>query len=383
MQIDDKNKNTALILPGGGARAAYQVGAIKALAQITGDNGKNPFPTICGTSAGALNAIVLAAGPPNFIDASHRLERLWLDLNHDKVYRSDWLGLTRNTWRLVMSLFNSGISVGRPVALLDNLPLKELLRDEIDFNQISRNIQLGYLKAVCVTAMNYTEGFSASFFQGGPEHAEWRRWRRQGIPTPLELSHLMASTAIPTIFPPQRIGRSYYGDGALRQLTPLSPAIHLGADKVLVISAAGHKRTYNKPSRRPHSPALGQVIGHLINSAFIDSLETDIEMLEQINRAIKLVPEKMANPDGKKMRPIDIRVISPSEDIDTLAEEHITELPRSLRTFLRTTGSSRYEGGVNISSYLLFTEPYCYTLIELGYRDVMSQRDEISAFLNS
>ena len=373
--------NTALILPGGGARAAYQVGVIKALAELTQDQPSNPFPILCGTSAGALNAVVLAAGPSNFVDAGYRLEQLWLGLDHKHVYRSDWLGIAYNAWRLMLSLVNSGVSVGRPVALLDNLPLKELLRKEIDFSQISRNIQSEYLNAVCVTAMNYTENHSASFFQGGPLHAEWRRWRRMGIPTPLELRHLLASAAIPTIFPPQRIGRNYYGDGALRQLTPLSPAIHLGADKLLVVSAAGHRRTYAKTPRRPHSPALGQVIGHLINSAFIDSLETDIEMLEQVNRITRMVPDKLRNADGGQMRHIDIHVISPSTDIDALAEEHAHELPKSLRVFLSRTGSAKEEGGVNIASYLLFTEPFCHTLIELGYSDAKAQTETLRAFL--
>lgn len=381
MKKSINNSHTALILPGGGARAAYQVGVIKALAEICQDFENNPFPILCGTSAGALNAVVLATGPAHFVDAAHRLEQIWLNLRHDHVYRSDWPGLAKNVWRLILSLFNAGIAVGRPVALLDNLPLKTLLKQKIDFGKIAENIKNDYLEAVCVTAMNYSEGHSSSFFQGGPEHAEWHRWRRQGIPTPLELNHLMASAAIPTIFPPQRIGRNYYGDGALRQLTPLSPAIHLGASKLLVISVAGHRKQYSKPYRRPHSPAFGQVIGHLLNSAFVDSMETDIEMLEQVNRIVDLIPNRFHNAEGKTLRPIDIQVISPSADIDTIAEEFVAELPRSLRSFLGVTGSNKYEGGVNISSYLLFTESFIQTLIELGYKDGQAQAESIIRFL--
>ena len=370
-------KKNALVLPGGGARAAYQVGAVKALAEMTLGEKANPFPILCGTSAGAINAVALASRNGSFSEASAWLEELWKNLRCEHVYRTDWGGITRNAWRLAISLFNAGIAVGRPVALLDNLPLKYLLREKIDFSGISQNLKTGYLDAVSVTAMNYTEGVSVSFFQGGPGNADWQRWRRQGIPSPLQLHHVLASTAIPTIFPPQRIGRNYYGDGALRQLTPISPALHLGAEKVLIISASGHRRTYNKPYRRIHSPAFGQIIGHLLNSAFVDSLETDIEMLEVINTLLQQIPDRAAS----SMKPVSIAVISPSQDIDTLAEDFIHELPRSLRTFLRVTGGSNSDGGVNIASYLLFTEAFTHALIDLGYRDAWAQESELRSFL--
>lgn len=379
--IDNQHKKTALLMPGGGAKAAYQAGVVKALAELTAGQAEHPFPILCGTSAGALNAVVLGSCTGNFSEASKELESIWVNLNCEDVYRSDWLGLARNIWRLLLSLVNTGIAVGRPVALLDNLPLKKLLGEKIDFSGIGKNLQNKVLDAVCVTAMNYTEGVSVSFFQGGPASAEWQRWRRQGIPTPLQLRHLMASAAIPTIFPPQRIGRNYYGDGALRQLAPISPAIHLGAEKVLIVSSAGHKQKYDKPHRRIHSPSFGQVIGHLLNSAFIDSLESDIELLEQLNEIVEELPAEQRSEKTRDMQAIDIHIISPSIDIDTLAEDYIKQMPRSIRTFLRVTGSNRNEGGVNIASYLLFTEGYCRALVDLGYRDAMAQRDTLLAFL--
>jgi len=369
-------------MPGGGARAAYQAGVVKALGELLGDQDKHPFPILCGTSAGALNAVVLGSCTGSFSDASKALESIWINLSCDDVYRSDWLGLLRNISRLFFSLVNTGVAVGRPVALLDNLPLKKLLREKIDFSGIGINLQNRVLDAVCVTAMNYTEGESVSFFQGGPARGGWRRWRRQGIPTPLQLPHLMASAAIPTVFPPQRIGRNYYGDGALRQLAPVSPAVHLGAEKILIVSTAGHKQVYEKPYRRIHSPSFGQIIGHLLNSAFIDSLESDIELLEQLNELVEELPVEQRSEKTRKMRPIDIHVISPSIDIDTLAEDHTKNLPGSIRTFLRVTGSNQNEGGVNVASYLLFTEGYCRALVELGYRDAMAQQDKIIAFLD-
>ena len=368
-------------MPGGGAKAAYQAGVAKALAEMTREQPAHPFPILCGTSAGALNAVVLGSCTGSFSEACAELESIWANLGCDHVYRSDWLGLLRNIWRLVLSLVNTGIAVGRPVALLDNMPLKKLLREKIDFSGIGKNLQSKKLDAVCVTAMNYTEGVSVSFFQGGPVSSGWQRWRRQGIPTPLQLPHLLASAAIPTIFPPQRIGRNYYGDGALRQLAPISPAIHLGAEKILIVSSAGHKKMYAKPYRRIHSPSFGQIIGHLLNSAFIESLESDIELLEQLNELIEEIPADQRSEKTRHMQSIDIHIISPSIDIDTLAEDYIKQMPRSIRTFLRVTGSNRNEGGVNIASYLLFSEGYCKALIDLGYRDAMSQRDTLMAFL--
>jgi NTE family protein len=373
--------HTALLLPGGGARAAYQVGVLKALAEITRDSTQNPFPILCGTSAGALNAVALATQADNFSKATEWLESLWLRLSVNNVYRTDWLDILKNVWRLTLSLFNEGIAVGHPIGLLDNTPLRNMLEKSLNFDRIADHIQHNHLRAVSVTAMNYTLGVSMSFFQGGPDHSNWQRWRRQGIACPLRLKHLMASTAIPTVFPPEEIWGNYYGDGALRQLAPISPALHLGAERVLIVPPNGHKRNYTKPLRKIHSPAFGQIIGHLLNSAFIDSLETDIELLERLNELVTLVPEELRSQLSRKLSAVDFYVLSPSQDIDTIAELHVRELPRSIRYFLRITGSGDYNGGVNAASYLLFTRPFVQQLIELGYGDAMAEASEILSFL--
>lgn len=374
--------NTAMVLPGGGARAAYQVGVLKALAEIHGKRPGNPFPILAGTSAGGINAVSLAAGAHHFGGTVEKLEMLWRDLSTDKIYRADFFGVLRNALRLAYSLFSSGSPSDRPVALLDNSPLREILGQYVNFENIGRNILNGDLDALCLTAMNYTQGISETFFQGGPQYAGWQRWRRQGLATPIQLQHLMASTAIPTIFPPAKLGRDYYGDGALRQLAPISPVIHLGANRVLVIPANGHKRQYPKLPKAVQSPGFGQIIGHLLNSAFIDSIETDIERLERINELVRMIPDEDRGMMGKELLPIDCLVVSPSEDIDRIADDHVNELPRSLRIFLRRTGSTGNSGGgVSIASYLLFTPEYCGKLIDLGYRDGMAQRDELQTFL--
>lgn len=372
--------NTGLILPGGGARAAYQVGVLKAVAELHGPRHDNPFSILSGTSAGAINAVSLAAGAHHFSGTAQKLELLWRELTTDKIYRADIIGVIRNALRLGLSLFNSGIAVGKPVALLDNSPLRELLGKHIHFNNISRNILNGDLDALSLTAMNYSLNLSETFFQGGPGHAGWQRWRRQGLATPITLQHLMASAAIPTIFPPAKVGRYYYGDGALRQLTPISPAIHLGAHRVLVIPPSGHRQHYSATPKPIQSPAFGQIIGQLLNSAFIDSIEIDIERLERINELLSLIPEENTELMGRNLLPVRCLVISPSEDIDSIADDHVKELPRSLRAFLGRTGSSR-GGNVNIASYLLFTPEFCGKLIDLGYRDGMAQREALSCFL--
>lgn len=373
---------TALLLPGGGARAAYQVGVLKGIAELLGNVDRNPFPVLCGTSAGALNAVAMASKADDFQRSIAWLETLWLELAERRVYRSDLFGLLRNALRLGLSLFNAGIAVGKPVALFDNTPLRNLLEKEIDFDAIGQNIQAGSLEAACVTAMNYSLGISMSFFQGGPGHAGWQRWRRQGVGCPLTIQHLMASTAIPTLFPPEQIGPHYFGDGALRQMNPISPVLHLGARRVLVVPPNGHRRNYDKPIRKIQSPALGQVLGHLLNSAFIDSLETDIEMVERINELVNHLPEGERDRLTPRLEPINLLIISPSTDIDTIAELHVRELPRSVRSFLRVTGSARYNGGVNISSYLLFTRNYIEQLIALGRADAQQQSQAVLSFLN-
>lgn len=374
-------RQTALVLPGGGARAAYQVGVLKGLAKLLDECPNNPFPILCGTSAGALNAVALATHANDFGEAAAWLEELWLKLTVRHVYQTGWFHIAGNALRLMLSLFNTGVSVGAPVALLDNSPLRALLKDVLDFTRIGDHIKHGHLNAVSVTAMNYSLGVSMSFFQGGPEHGGWQRWRRQGIANPLRLEHLMASTAIPTIFPPERIRQYYYGDGALRQLSPISPALHLGARRVLIVPPNGHRREYGKPIRKIHSPAFGQIIGHLLNSAFIDNLESDIELMERINELVRLLPLERQADLARPLEPVDSYVISPSQDIDTIAELHVQDLPRSVRAFLSITGSGHYSGGVNAASYLLFTRPFIEQLIELGYGDVMAEKSALTSFL--
>ncbi len=372
---------SALVLSGGGARAAYQVGVLNALAEIAERNCK-PFDILCGTSAGAINAAGLAAQGGHLQKGSESLTALWKKLESRCIFRTDFGGVSTHYLRLLLSFLSAGYANTRPIGLLDNTPLRKFLADNIDFEKISAAISTNELNALCISAMNYSLGQSANFFQGGPEHTSWQRWKRAGIPSPLRLEHLMASSAIPTLFPPERIGRDYFGDGALRQIAPLSPALHLGAERILVISANNPRNSKHLPTPAGHPPRVGQVIGHMLNSAFIDNLESDIELLNRVNKLIRYVPQEVQSDPGFTLKPVEFIVVSPSQSIDDIAEKHLRDLPFSLKSFLWVTGNARNEGGVNIGSYLLFEQAYFKELIELGYNDAKKQQNELAGFLS-
>lgn len=374
----------ALILSGGGARAAYQVGVLKAVAEILPPGACNPFPIICGTSAGAINAVTLASHEGCFSDAVAELEAIWRNLDPGSVYRYGWREVMRGLGRVLGSLFNQGVGVARPIALLDNSPLRELIERTVHFERIDRAIGRGDLDAVCVTAMGYTSGQSVAFFQGRPELQGWRAFRRLGRPVLLNADHLMASSAIPTLFPTTKIEHEYFGDGALRQLAPISPALHLGADKVFVIGVSGNRapKPRDDTPRTRHSPSMAQVVGHMLNSAFVDTLEGDIEHLERINRLVSLIPEETRLAQGINLKQVDNLTVWPSEPVDRIAGRKIRYLPGSIRTFLWRTGATASGGGATAASYLLFAQPFIDDMISLGYRDAMWEADAMRVFFS-
>lgn len=371
----------ALILSGGGARAAYQVGVLHALAEILPDDNTHPFPIICGTSAGAINALALAAHPGTFKESVNALANMWRNLTIGDVYLHSWTDIIKGLGLLGLSLFNQGIVRQRPLSLLDNAPLWDLLGTRIPFHNISHAIDSGKLFAVSVSAMGYSSGHTVSFFQGHESIQGWTRYRRAGVATPLRLEHLLASSAIPTIFPAVRINREYFGDGALRQLAPISPALHLGAESLFVIGVSGNKSTAKQHKRAPikHSPSMGQIVGHLLNSAFVDSLEGDLEHMELVNKLVKLIPEEN-RPADFKLRAVDNMVISPSSPLDVIAGRNIRYLPDSLRFFLRAIGATRRGGGATAASYLLFSTEFITDLMELGRQDALAEADSLKAF---
>jgi NTE family protein len=340
----------------------------------------NPFPIICGTSAGAINTLSLIGRPGTFAQRVASLETMWLGLSAERIYRTDFWGVTKNSLNLLLSLFKSRHGLKKPLALLDNSPLRSLLNNYVQFRLIDEAIASHHLQAIGLTAMSYSTGQSITFFQGN--HENWRRARRQGIKTGLTIDHLMASAAIPTLFPPVKIGDRYFGDGALRQLKPLSPALHLGAKRLFVVGVsdnAGRQR-YTPDAFR--SPSLAQMISHMLNSAFIDTIESDLETMGAINEIMTALDNNAVDIPGLNFHPIDHLCITPSEPLNTLADQYIHELPRSVRMFLTATGANSRGGGSSAASYLLFEPGYCSYLIDLGYRDTLKEEQEISRFFN-
>jgi NTE family protein len=370
--------SSGLILSGGGARAAYQVGVLKAIAELVPPEAPNPFGIISGTSAGAINATALAAYADNFRNAVYSIENVWRSFTPDQVYRTDPLGVAGCAMRWMSSFLIPPRKLA--VSLLDNSPLHALLKEMIRFENIAESIQDKHLRALSVTASGYETGHSVAFFQGDPDIAPWRRFQRMGVPTEISLDHLMASSAIPEVFPAIRINREYYGDGAMRQLAPLSPALHLGARKILVVGVSGNRSAPQVRKPVEGYPTHAQIISHMLNTAFLDSLDYDIERLERINNTVLSLTPSMRKKSGISLRPVGCLVISPSVGLDQIAAKYTKALPPSIRFFLHGIGADRTSGS-SILSYVLFERGYCNELVELGYEDAMRRREQIEQFL--
>jgi NTE family protein len=323
MKIHPEDKKTALVLPGGGARGAFQVGVLKALAEKLPPGCVNPFPVISGTSAGAITSVVLASKARRYRVAVAELERVWGHFNSDQVFRTDSLTMLKSSLHWLSSIVLGGYVVGTPRSLLDNSPLRALLSRNIRFPRIQASIDAEHLHAVAVTAAGYGSSRSTSFYQATTGTRSWSRTRRIGIRQPLNLDHLMASIAVPMIFPPVSIDGEYFGDGAMRQATPLSPAIHLGADRILVI---GVRDETGHPSADPHSqqkfPSFAQIAGYMLDTLFMDGMYSDLERMTRINQLVDAVPPEDRTGALTKMRAIDTMIIVPSKDLRSIAYKH-------------------------------------------------------------
>jgi NTE family protein len=383
-----------LVLTGGGARAAYQVGVLAGVMDILDPLRSpvmhNPFPIICGSSAGAVNATALAcrADAPHL--AVDRLCHLWENLHTDMVYRSDagdllrtglhWLTMLAFGWAM------PGARAQRPRSLLNNAPLGRLLAATLNFRRLRSNIAKGNLQALAITASGYTSGEHLTFYQSDGSIKPWRRTLRRAVPCAIGVEHLMASSSIPFIFPAQALTfdgeTEWCGDGSMRQLAPVSPAIHLGAQKVFVVGTGHLDDTHpEKRNISPDYPSLAQIGGHALSNIFLDSLSMDIERLERINELLAQMP-----PDGLKsqsLRPVSSFVITPSRSLDEIAMENLEQMPRAARTLFKVLGvssNSRTPAGGALISYLLFETGYTKALIELGRSDSLRRSEEVKAF---
>jgi NTE family protein len=371
---------TALILTGGGARAGYQVGVLKAIRELLPQPRRNPFPILCGTSAGALNAASLAVSAEDFGAGVDGLLKVWENFSAHQVYRTDPVSMGISGARWVSTLALGWLTRHSPRSLLDNSPLRGLLSDSLDLGRIAQSIDSRALHSVSITCSGYSSGQSVSFFQGRAGLEPWRRSQRIGAPSEISIDHLMASSAIPFIFPAVHLNREWFGDGSMRQMAPVSPAIHLGADKILVIGAGRLADETARPRGEVY-PSLAQIAGHALSSIFLDSMSVDLERMSRINSTLSLFPEDVRREKGMSLRPIEVLTIAPSQRLDHLAALHARALPWPVRAMLRSIGAMNQNGGA-LTSYLLFEKPYTRALIDLGYADTLARRDEVRRFLD-
>ncbi len=367
-----------LVMTGGGARAAFQVGSVRALYEILGKK-KNLFDIIAGNSAGGINSSYLAANCENWDTASHNLYELWIKVKPQNVFDlrkrtiTD-LGLKWISGTVLGGLTPEGSTVNH---LLDTTPLRKLIELEINFQKISQNLKEKNIHGISLSTTNYNTGTSVIFYDTILEIKDWSRSDRFSSRTLLDIEHLMASSAIPFFFPPIQIGESFFGDGCIRQTTPLSPAIHLGANKIVAI---GVRHPHNKDKMKSQTfshfptPTLGQVAGTMLNAIFLDSLDADVERLLRINELIK----EGAHPE---LRTLPILLITPSRDLGKMTTNITAELPPILRYLLKGIGVSETEG-LDLLSYLAFDQSYTKPLMELGYEDTYKMKDEILRFFS-
>ncbi len=371
-----------LVLTGGGARAAYQAGVVRALAEVFAPT-RSPFPVIVGSSAGAINGAVLAAGADDFAATARRLESLWMGLSPALVYRTDLPSLTALGFRWMGRVASGGAGTGQANHLLDTSPLRELLTREVEMARIPDQIRRGALRAFGLSATNYLTGTAVTFFDGNAEAESWVRSTRLGRRSAMNVEHIMASSAIPIFFPPVAVDGAFYGDGCVRLTTPLSPAIHLGADKIIAISVryqrSGEETTELNAQTSHEALSLAEISGVLLNAVFLDSVESDMERLERINRTLALIPDERRAEVPHALRPIPALLLRPSQDLGALASGQSQKFPSFLRYLLRGLGA-KGDRGSDLLSYLAFERDYIEKLIALGHADTLARADEIRLF---
>jgi len=363
-----------LVLPGGGARGAYQIGVLKGITEILADRAINPFSVISGTSVGAINASVIASKADSFVDAVDLLNDIWGTFQTNRVYKTDNLTMFKSSLHWLVTLVSGGALVKNPKSLLNNSPLRTLLMESINLDHIRSNIDEGNLEAFAITAAGYSSRKSITFFQSNKKNINWEKFRRQGVESKIGTDHLMASVALPLIFPAVKIDNEFFGDGAMRHATPLSPAIRLGAEKLLIITTDNNKKNPDTDDR--DHPSIGEIGGYMLDALFSSGLLSDLERLDRINQIIKHSSNGQISTASKQMKHLDYCIISPSKDINLIAEEHFNEIPYSIKLLLRGLGL-RHQSRSELLSFLLFESSFTQELIKLGFQDAIEHKQHI------
>jgi NTE family protein len=358
-----------LVLTGGGARAAYQVGVLKGIAELLDRRARNPFPIVTGTSAGAVSAVAIASDPAHFRHAVYVIEKVWREFRVHHVIKADLASVLKSGLHWILALLSGGWLVHPPRSLFDNTPLWELLRKNLDFDGIPRGMYKQHLQAVGICATSYSEADSVTFYACAGPIEPWTRAARKGARVQLTLEHLMASLSIPFLFRPIFLHQQYFGDGAMRQTSPLSPAIHLGANRLLVIGVGDASAAGLGMPKTCSEPTFGQMFGFMLDSLFMDQLHSDLERLSGFNE----------QPGAQR---IETLVLTPSRDLGEIARRYRSELPRSIRGLMRAMGASAGSASpATLLSYLLFERGYTRELIALGLADARARAEEIRTFL--
>ncbi len=377
-----------LVLMGGGARTAYQAGALQAIGQLLGRQSTStapsfPFQILTGTSAGALNATFLASKAMDGLRGLDELARFWGELRSEAVYQLPQTPLAKvSRWATAMGLV---LSAKQSACVMDSLPLVNTLHSAIALDRIDTALQTGALQALAVTASSYSSGVHWTFCQTRDgQLIPWSRPGRRAEQQPITIEHLMASSAIPFIFPSTPLwvdgGMEYFGDGSMRQLSPLSSAVHLGADRILAIGVGQPQRAgLGTPPQSNTRPSLGTIAGHAMASVFHDTLEADIAQVQRINQSLGMLPESVRAE--LPFWSVQVLALQPSASLDALAQEHAPAMPKPILRVLEGLGALR-GSGAGLASYLLFEPGFTQALMALGHADVQARADEILTFLS-